>query len=200
MHRKYLTKFNIHLQEILSVGIQGTSFNMLAPWKKSYEKPRQHIKKQGHHFADKGPYIQLYGFSSSHVRIWELHHKEVWALKKWWYWIVVLEKPLESPLDGKEIKSVNPKGNQPWIFIGRTEAEAKAPILWLPDAKSPFFGKQSDAGNDWMQEEKGATGNEVVIWHLQLNGHEFELTVGNSEGQAILVHCSLLDCKKFQKI
>ena len=171
-----------------------------APWKESYEKPRQHIKKQGHHFADKGPYSQLYGFSSSHVRIWESHHKEVWALKKWWYWIVVLEKTLESPLDGKETKSVNPKGNQPWIFIGRTEAETKAPILWLLDAKSPFFAKEPDAGNDWRPEEKGATGNEVVSWHLQLNGHEFELTVGNSDGQVILLHCSLLDCKKFKKI
>ena len=155
---------------------------MTAPWKESHEKPRQHIKKQGHHVADKGPYSQLYGFSSSHVQMWELHHKEVWSLKKWWCWIVLPEKTLESPLDGKEIKSVNPKGNQPWIFIGRTEAETKAPILWLLDVKSPFFGKEPDARNDWRQEEKGATGNEVVSWHLQLNGHEFELTAGNHEG------------------
>ena len=100
---------------------------MLAPWKQSYDKHRQHIKKQGHHFADKSLYSQSYGFSRSHVQMWELDHKEGWVPKNWCFWTVVLEKTLEIPLDSKEIQPVNPKGNQPWIFIGRTEAEAEAP-------------------------------------------------------------------------
>ena len=106
---------------------------MLAPWKESYDKPSQHIKKQRNHFADKGLYSQSYGLSSSHVWMWELDHREV--PKSWCFWIVVL-KTLEGPLDVKEIKLVNPKGNQPWIFIGRTVAEAEAPIIWLPDGKN----------------------------------------------------------------
>ena len=108
---------------------------MLTSWLKNYDKIRQCIKKQRHHFASKGLYSQSYGFSSSHIQIWELDHKESWALKNWYFWTVVLEKTLESPLDSKEIKPVNPE-NQPWIFIGRTAAEAEAPILWPPDAKS----------------------------------------------------------------
>ena len=99
-------------------------------------KPRQDIKKQRHHFADKDPYSQSYGFSTSHVWMWELDHKEGWEPKNWYFWNVVLEKILESPLDSKEIKPDNPKGNQPWIFIGRTDAEAEAPILWPPNAKN----------------------------------------------------------------
>ena len=106
---------------------------MLAPWKKYYDKPRQHSKKQRHHFADKGLYSQSYGFSSSHVRMWQLDHKEGWAPENWCFWTVVLEKTLERPLDRKEIKLVNLKENQPWIFIGRTDAKAEAPILWSPD-------------------------------------------------------------------
>ena len=104
---------------------------MLTPWKESYDQPRQHIKKQRHHFANEGLYSQSYGFSSNHVYMWELGYKESWARKNWCFWTVVLEKTLESPLDCKEIKLVSPKGNQSWIFIGRTEAEA--PILWPPD-------------------------------------------------------------------
>ena len=96
---------------------------MLAPWKKSYDKPREHIKKQGHYFADKGLYSQSYGFSSSYVWAWALDHKEGWAPENWYFRIVVLEKTLESPLDDKKIKPVNPKGSQPWIFIRRTDAE-----------------------------------------------------------------------------
>ena len=106
---------------------------MLAPWKRSYDKPRQCIKKQRHHFADKGPYSQCYGLSSGHVWMWELDHKEAWTLKNWCFWTVVLEKTLESPLDSK-IQPVHPKGNQLWIFIGRTDAEAEAPILWPVDS------------------------------------------------------------------
>ena len=101
---------------------------MLSPWKKSYDQPRQHIKKQRHDFADKGLSSQSYGFSSSHVWIWELDYKESWAPKNWWFWTVVLEKTLDIPLDSKDIKPVNPIGNQSWIFIGRTDAEADAPV------------------------------------------------------------------------
>ena len=150
---------------------------MLAPWKKSYDKPRQCIKKQRYHFANKGPYGQSCGFSSSHVRMWELDHKEGWALKNWCFWPVVLEKTLESSLDCKESKSVNPKGNQPWIFIGRTDAEAEVPILWPPDAKSWLIGKDLDAGKDWGQ-EKRVTEDEMVGWHHWLGRHEFEQATG----------------------
>ena len=126
---------------------------MLTPWKESYNKPRQCIKKQRHQKANKGPYSQSYGFSSSHVWIWELDFKEGWALKNWWFWTVVLEKNLKSPLDCKEIKPVHPKGNQPWIFIGSTDGEA--PIFWPPDRKSQLIGKDPGAGKDWRQKEKG---------------------------------------------
>ena len=112
--------------------------------------------EQRHHFANKDPHSQSYGFSSSYIRMWELDHKEVWALKKWCFQIVVLEETLESPVDSKEIKPVNPKRNQPWIFIGRSDAKAEAPILWPPDAKNWLIGKDPDAGKDWRQREKGA--------------------------------------------
>ena len=117
----------------------------------SYDKLRQHIKKQRHHFADKGLSSQSCGFSSSRVCMWELDHKEAWALKNRCFWTVVLEKTLESPLDCKEIQPVNPKGNQSWIFIRRTNGEAQAPILWPSDAKSWLIGKDPDAGKDWGQ-------------------------------------------------
>ena len=123
------------------------------PWKKSYNKLRQHIKKQRQHFAHKVLYSQNYGFSSRHIRMWELDHKEGWALKNWCFWTVVLEKTLDSPLNCKEIKSVNPKGNQPWIFPGKTDAEVEALILWPPDVKSWLIGKDPDAGKDWGQEK-----------------------------------------------
>ena len=113
------------------------------------------LKKQRQQFANKCPYNQSSGFSSNHVWTWELDHKEGWAPKNWCFWIVVLEKTLESPLDSKKIKPLNPKGNQPWIFIGRSEAEAEAPVLWLPDVKSQLIGKDPDAGKDWGQEKQG---------------------------------------------
>ena len=138
---------------------------------------------------DKGTCVQSYGFSSSHVQIWELDHKEGWALKNWCFWTVVLEKTLESLLDNKEIKPVNPKGNQFWIFIERTDAEAEDPTLWPLDVKSRLFGKDPDAGKDWGQEEKGATEDEMVGWHHRLNGQEFELAPGDSAGQGILECC-----------
>ena len=125
-------------------------------------------------FANKGPSSQSYGFSSNHVRMWELDYKESWALKNWCFWTVVLEKTLESPLDCKESQQVQPKGNQSWIFIGGTDAEVETPILWPPDAKSWLNWKDPDAGKNWSQEEKGTTEDEMVGWHHQLNGHEFE--------------------------
>ena len=133
----------------------------LVPWKENCDKPRQHIKKQRHPFANKGLY-HSYGFSSSHVWIWELVHKEGWALKNWSFQIVLQEKTLASSLDYQEIKPVNPKGNQPWIFIRRNDAKAEAPILWPLDVKSRLIGKYPDSGKDWMQKEKGAAEDEMV--------------------------------------
>ena len=153
-----------------------------APWKKSYDQPRQHIKKQRHYFANKGPSSQSYGFSSSHVWMWELDYKESWAWKNWCFWTVVLVKTLESPLDCKEIQPVHPKGDQSWVFIGRTDAKAETPILWPPDAKNWLIWKDSDAGKDWKQEEKGRTEDEMAGWHHWLNGHEFEWTPGVGDG------------------
>ena len=148
--------------------------------------PRKHIKKQRQQFADKGRYNQGYGFSSSHIWMGELDHKEGWVPKNWCFWSVVLEKTLESPLNSKEIKPVHPKGNQPWIFIGRTDAEAKTPILWPPDTKNWLIGKDPDAGEDCRQEEKGTTEDVMVGWHQWLDGHEFEQVLGVGEGQASL--------------
>ena len=133
-------------------------------WKKSYDQPRQHIKKQRHHFANKGPSSQSYGFSSSRVWMWELNCKESWALKNWCFWTVVLEKTPESPLDYKEIQPVHPKGNESWIFIGRTNAEAEIPILWPPNAKNWIIGKDPDSGKiegrrrRWQQRTKWLDG------------------------------------------
>ena len=117
---------------------------MLTPWKESYDQPRQHIKKQRHYFGNKGPSSQGYGFSSGHVQMWELDYKESWA-QNWCFW-TVLEKTLKSPLDCKEIQPVHPKGDQSWVFIGKTDVEAETPILWPPDVKSWLTGKDPDAG------------------------------------------------------
>ena len=162
---------------------------MLVPWKKSYDQPRQHIKKQRHYFANKGLSSQGYGFFSSHVWMWELDYIESWALKNWCFWTVV-EKTLESPLDCKEVQPVHPKGDQSWVFTGRTDAEAETLILWPPDAKNWLIGKDPDAGKDWRQEEKGVTEDEMVGWHHWLNGRDFEQTPGDSEGQGSLACCS----------
>ena len=144
---------------------------------------------QRHYFANKCPSSQGYGFSCGHVWMWELDCEESWALKKWCFWTVVLEKTLESPLDWKEIQPVHPKGNQSWVFIGRTDAKAETPILWPPHAKSWLVGKVSDAGRDWGQEEKGTTEDEVAGWHHRLNRNEFEWTPGVGDGQGGLVCC-----------
>ena len=163
---------------------------MIASWKEIYDKPRQRIKKQRHHFASKVLSSQCYVFSSSHVWMWVLDHKESWALKNWCFGTVVLKKALESPFHSEEIKAVNPKGNQLCIFkelnmlpeylpgiqdwkvlmlAGRTDAEAEAPIPWPPNAKNWLIGKDPDAGKDRRQEEKGMTEDEMAGWHHRHN-------------------------------
>ena len=170
--------------------LQPWNSKTLDPLKKSYDNPRQHIKSQRYYFANKGLSNQSYGFSSSHVWVWDLDYKESWAPKNWCFWTVVLEKTLESLLDCKEIKPVNPKGNHPWIFIGRTDTEAEAPILRPPDVKNWLIWKDLDAGEDWRQEEKRMTEDEMVGWHHRLDGHEFEQAPGVGDGQGSLACCS----------
>ena len=161
-----------------------------ASWKKSYDQPRQHIKKQRHYFANKGL------SSQSYVWMWELDYKESWVPKNWCFWTVVLEMTLQSPLDCKEIQLVTPEGSQSWIFIGRTDAEAETPILWPSSVKNWLIGKDPDAGKDQRQEEKGTTEDEMVGWHHWLNGHEFEQALGVGEGQGSLVCCSPWGCNE----
>ena len=162
------------LQNHCGLWPQPWNQNMLVPWKESYDKPRWHIKNQRYYFINKGPSSQSYGFSSRHVWMWELDYKEGWAPKNWCFWTVVLEKTLESPLDSKDIKPANPKGDQSWIFIGRTDAKAETPMVWPPDVKNWLMWKDIDAGKDWRWEKKGTTEDETVRWHHWLNGHEFE--------------------------
>ena len=147
--------------------------------------------KQRHYFASKCPSSQSDGFSSSHVWMWELDHKEGWTRKNWCFWTMVLEKNLESPLDCKEIQPVHPKGVQSWMFIGRTDVEAETPILWPPHAKSWLIGKDFDAGRDWGQEEKGTTEDEMAGWHHWRNERESKWTPGVGDGQGGLACCDL---------
>ena len=141
-------------------------------------------------FCQQRSVYQSYSFSSSHVWMGQLDHKEGWVPKNWCFQTVVLEKTLKRPLDSTEFKPVRPKGNQPWIFIEKTGIEAEASILWPPDVKSWLTGKDCNAGRDWGKEEKGAAGDEMVGWHHWLNGHKFEQTPGDSEGQGSLAFCS----------
>ena len=133
-------------------------------------------------------YSQSYGFSSSHVWMWEVDHKKGWEPKNWCFQTVVLEKTFGSPFNSKGIKPDNPEENQPWIFIGRTDA--KAPILWPHDAKNQLIGKYLDAGKDRRQEKKGMTGDEMVGWYHWLSWHEFDQISGDGEGQGSLMCCS----------
>ena len=152
------------------------------PWKKSYDQPRQHIKKQRHYFVNKSLSHQGYGFSSSHVWMWQLDYKESWAPKNRCFWTMVLEKTLESPLDSKEIQPVYPKGDQSWVFIGRTDAEAETPLLRPPDVKSWLIWKAPDG---WERLKAGREGDDRGWdgWmHHRLNGHEFEWTPGVGDG------------------
>ena len=169
---------------------------MLALWKKNYDQPRQHIKKQTHYFANKVPSSQIYGFSSSHVWMWELDYKESWVMKNWCFWTVVFEKTFECPFDCKEIQPVHPIGNQSRILIGRTDVEAETPILWPPDEKSWLIWKDSDARKDWRWEEKGMTEDEMAGWHHWLDGHESEQGLGVGDGHGRLVCCSPWGCKE----
>ena len=175
--------------------LQPWNYKMPAPWKKSYSQPRQHIKKQRHCFANKGPSSQCYDFSNSHVWMWALDCEESWASKNWCFWTMVLKKTLEIPLYSKEIQSVHSKGNQSSIFIGRTDAEAETPILWPPDAKSWLIWKDPDAGKNWGQEEKGTIEDEMVGWQYRLDGHEFEQAPGVGDGQGSLVCFSPRGCQ-----
>ena len=162
---------------------------MLTSWKKSYDKPRQLNKKPRRDIVDKGLSSQSYGFSSSHVWMWELDNNEGWELKNWYFWTVALKYSWNT-LDSKEIKPVSP-GNQPWIFIGRIDAETEALIFWPPDIKSWLIENDPDSGIVcWQEERGGATEDEMVGWHHWLDGHEFEQIAGDSEGQGSLACCS----------
>ena len=158
------------------------------------------ILKSRHYFVNKGPSGQGYGFSSSHVWMWELDYKESWMQKNWCFWAVVLEKTLESPLDCKEIQPVHPEGDQSWVFIGRNDAEAETPILWPPHVKNWLIWKDPDAGKNWGQEEKGMTEDEMIGWHHRLNGHELEQTLRDDKGQQSLACCSPLGPKESDMI
>ena len=147
---------------------------MLTLWKKSSDQTRQHIKKQRHYFANKGLSSQGYGFSFIQVWMRKLEYKESWTLKNWCFLTLMLEKTLESPLNCKDIQTVHPKGNQSQIFIGKTDIEAETPIFWSPDAKNWLIWNDPDAGKEWRWAEQRTTEDEVVWWHHQLNGHEFE--------------------------
>ena len=149
---------------------------------RSRDKSRHCIKKQRHHFANKGPYSQSYSFSSRCIRLWALDHKEGWVPKNWLFWLWCWTRLFGSPFESKEIKPVNPKWNQPWIIIGRTDAKAETPMLWLLNGKSQLTGKDLGAGKDWRQKEKGVTEDEMVREHHWINGQEFEQTLGDSEG------------------
>ena len=149
---------------------------MIASWQESDNKPRQCVEKQRHYSADKDPYSQGYSLPSGHVQLSETEHKEGRMPKNWCLWTVVLEKTQESPLDCKEIKLVNLKGDQPWIFTGRTDAEAEAPLFWSSEANRWLIGKVPSAGKDWGQKEKGVLEDEMAGWRHQCNEHE----LGNS--------------------
>ena len=163
---------------------------MLAPWKKSYNNPRQHIKKQRHCFAVKSPYSKSYGFSSSHVWMWEFEDKEAWTPKNWCFWVMLLGKTFESALYRKEIKPVNPEGNQSWILIGKTDAEAEAPILLITWCEEPTHWKRLWCWRRLRAGRDAGNRRREVGWHPWLNGHDFEQTLCDSEGQGSLACCS----------
>ena len=154
------------------------------------------LKKQRHYFVNKRPSSQDYGFFSGHVWMSELDYKESWEPKNWCFWTVVLEKILESLLDCKEIQPVHSEGDQSWMFIGRTDAEAETPILGPVHAKSWLIGKYPDAGKNWGQEERGTTEDKMVGWHHWLNGHGFGWTLGVDDGQRSLACCGSWGCKE----
>ena len=163
--------------------LQPWNQKMIASWQESYDKPSQCVEKQRHYSPKKGLYSQGYGLPSHHVCLWELDHTEGRTPKKWCLQIVVLDKTPENSLGSKEIKLVNFKGNEPWIHIGRTDAEAEAPVFWSPNANSWLIGKVPDSGKDWGQMEKRASENEMAGWYHWCDGHELGQTLGDGEGQ-----------------
>ena len=191
-----VTNFIFLGSKIIADGDCRHEIKTFALWEKSYDQPRQHTKKHRHYFANKGLSSQCYGFSSSHVWMWELDHKESWVPKKWCFCTVMLEMILECPCDYTEFKPVHPKGDQSWIFIRRIDTEVEALILWLPDAKYWLIRKDPESGKDWRQEEKEMTEDEMVVWHYLLDGHEFEQGLGFGDGQGGLACCSPWCCKE----
>ena len=183
----------LYFQNILSSSCPRTNVGSNT---ESDQMPRKGRKVSSFWWTVLGANYVFYGLSNSHVQMWELDHKEDWMPKNWCFWTVVLEKTLESHLNCKEIQPVHPKGNQSWIFIGRTDAEAEAPILWLPDAKSQLIRKDPDAGKDWRQKEKGTTEDEMVGWHHHFNEQELGQTLGDGEGQWGLAYSSPWGCKE----
>ena len=174
------------------VNLQCVSFECTVKWfthTHTCDQPRQHI-------VNKGPSSQGYGFSSGHVWMRELDCEESWVPKNWCFWTVVLEKTLESPLNCKKIQPVHSKGDQPWDFFGRNDAKAETPVLWPPHVKSWLIGKDSDAGRDWGEEEKGTVEDEMTGWHHWLHGREFEWTPGVGDGQAGLACCDSWGCRE----
>ena len=177
--------------KITASGDCSLGIKTLAPWKKSYDQSRQFIKKQRHYFSDKGLSSQNYGFPSSHVWMWELDCEESWALKNWCFSTVVLEKTIESPLDCKEIQSVHSEGDQSWVLFERNDAKAETLVLWAPHVKSWLIGKDSDAGRDWGQEEKGTTEDEVAWWHhwsMDVSLSELRELVMDREAWRAVIH------------
>ena len=168
---------------------------MIASWQESDNKPSQCVENQRHCSADKSPYSKGYGLPSGHIRLWELDHKEGRMPKNWCLW-TVLERTPESPLNSKEIKPVNLRCNQPWIFLGRTDDEAEAPVFWSFDVHRQLIEKVPDAGKDQEQEEKRASEDEMAGWHHWFNGYVFEQALGVGDGQGSLACCSPWGCKE----
>ena len=184
----------LRLQNHCGWWLQSWDQKTIASWQENNYKPRQCVEQQRHYSADKGPYSQSYGLPSGHVRLWQLDFKEGRMPKNWCLWTLVLEKTPESPLDSKEIRPVNLKGYQPWVFTGRTDTEADAPVFWSSDPHRWLIAKVADAGKGWGQ-KKWAAEDEMTGWHHQCNEHELGQTSGDGEGQSSLVCCSLWDCK-----
>ena len=183
-----VSDFILGLQNHCRWWLQPWNKKTLAPWKKSYKKPRQHIEKQRCYLTNRGPSSQSYGSSNSHLWMWELDHKESWVPKNWCFLTLVLEKTLESPLDYKEIQVVQ-KEISPGCSLEGLMLKLKLQYFWLPNAKSWLIGKDPDAGKVWGQEEKRMTEDEMVGWHHRLDGHRFGWTLGVGKGQGTMACC-----------
>ena len=169
---------------------------MIGSWQESYDKRRQYVEKQRCYSANKGLYSQVYGLPSGQGWLWELDCQEGRVPRNWCLITMVLEKTPKRPLDSKEIKPVNLKGEQPWILTGRTDAKAEAPVFWSPDMNLWLTRKVPDVGKDWGQKEKKTTEDEMAVWHHQCGGHELRQTLRDGEGQGGLACCSPWGCKE----